>query len=147
MKQVIWDAIVFITTSLWCSRSCQYHGWWWLKNAREQRRGVRCLSLVVSYKPNFLRSVIFPGFHNWNTMTSNVVSCSYLSGVTEDELLLHLSNMTVILQNVYYTFRKKFTAGGDINALYFHWSLFLRVQYSSIGSDNGLAPSRWQAII
>ena len=33
--------------------------------------------------------------------------------------------------------------------LKFHWSLFLRVQltYSSIGSDNGLAPSRGQAII
>ena len=27
--------------------------------------------------------------------------------------------------------------------LNFHWSLFL----SSIGSDNGLAPARWQAII
>ena len=33
--------------------------------------------------------------------------------------------------------------------LNFHWSLFLRVQlkYSTIGSDNGLAPSRRQAII
>ena len=33
--------------------------------------------------------------------------------------------------------------------LRFHWSLFLRLQlqYSSIGSDNGLAPSRRQAII
>ena len=33
--------------------------------------------------------------------------------------------------------------------LKFHWSLFLRVQltWSSIGSDNGLAPSRLQAII
>ena len=31
----------------------------------------------------------------------------------------------------------------------FHWSLFLRVQwqYSIIGSDNGLAPSRRQATI
>ena len=31
----------------------------------------------------------------------------------------------------------------------FHWSLFLRVQLTtpSIGSDNGLAPTRWQAII
>ena len=28
-----------------------------------------------------------------------------------------------------------------------HWSLFLRVQYSIIGSDNGLAPSRRQDII
>ena len=33
--------------------------------------------------------------------------------------------------------------------LKFHWSLFLRVQlqYASIGSDNGLAPTRQQAII
>ena len=33
--------------------------------------------------------------------------------------------------------------------LNFHWSVFLRVQlsYSSIGSDNGLALSRRQAII
>ena len=34
--------------------------------------------------------------------------------------------------------------------LHFHWSLFLRVQltkFSRIGSDNGLAPSRRQAII
>ena len=31
----------------------------------------------------------------------------------------------------------------------FHWSLFLGVQwhYVTIGSDDGLAPSRWQAII
>ena len=31
----------------------------------------------------------------------------------------------------------------------FHWSLFLRFEliYSSIGSDYGLAPTRWQAII
>ena len=33
--------------------------------------------------------------------------------------------------------------------LEFHWNLFLRVQlkYYSIDSDNGLAPTRWQAII
>ena len=31
--------------------------------------------------------------------------------------------------------------------LKFHWSLFLTVQYSSIGPDNGLAPSKRQAII
>ena len=33
--------------------------------------------------------------------------------------------------------------------LTFHWSLFLLSvkQYSSIGSDNGLVPTRWQAII
>ena len=33
--------------------------------------------------------------------------------------------------------------------LRFHWSLFPRIQLttSSIGSDNGLAPYRWQAII
>ena len=31
--------------------------------------------------------------------------------------------------------------------LKFHWSLFLGVQYSIIGLDNGLAPNRQQAII
>ena len=28
----------------------------------------------------------------------------------------------------------------------FHWSLFLRFECSIIGSDNGLAPTKWQAI-
>ena len=31
--------------------------------------------------------------------------------------------------------------------LRFHWSLFPRIQYCSIGSDNGLVPARRQAII
>ena len=31
--------------------------------------------------------------------------------------------------------------------LKFHWSLFLRVQQPRIGSDDGLVPNRWQAII
>ena len=31
--------------------------------------------------------------------------------------------------------------------LKFPWSLFLKVQYSSIGSDDGLVLTRWQAII
>ena len=62
------------------------------------------------------------------------------------EVLTHRGwdKMTASFQKTFWIWMKMYAFG-----LKFNWNLFLRVQWTIclIGSDNGLAPSRWQAII
>ena len=66
--------------------------------------------------------------HSW----SSVFCCLTQWGWEKMAAILQMTFWSVFSRMKMYEFRFKF-----------HWS----VQHSSIGSDNGLAPTRWQAII
>ena len=87
-------------------------------------------------------------YWNYNIVASVVISNEYCSQMkcTILNLLTHLSppgqngsHFTLNTFKCIFMITFAFRFG-------FPWSLFLRAQLTSIGSGNGLAPNRWQAI-
>ena len=129
-----------VTHVPWCMPGSLTGGFLWCGWRGKHSRRMRNPQFYVSGKRPIVCDNLLP-----EVATLYRCILSWYNGIFNVLTHLPLDKMAGISQTIFsnaFLWMKRFAFWFE-----FHWSLFPRVQLTSIASDNGLAPNRQQAII